>query len=425
VTRAYHYKKGTMAMGPYPLEKMRALARQGQVGRSHQISGDGGESWSPGTSFPEIFAASDEATTARQGNSTAGLPDGLSAQPVGPPAEATWHYTIAGGEAQGPVSESLLRNMIELGTLGSQDQIWTEAMGNSWAAVADVPRFSGIVPRAPEPIIDSGPRQDARRKTGKRRGRGESGQAEAVGGRGFNGAGLSGFICSMVAIVLLAIPCLVWVIVAESFFWIFNIVIPFTILAIVGLVLSVIGLKKTPRGMATTGTVLGVIALMLGVMALVGWVMLPYRLAMQRRTAIDAFATDIKLEEKNLADAVARYRKPRGENETDEEVTVRTAIARRLLGEQLDTLVKAYDGHVSATAKTSEFREAFLGLQKLRKTMSEVDQAAGAVESSDVNDILSVSNADVRAIKVLMDTLKLFERGEITLKQAEAKMTGR
>jgi exonuclease VII small subunit len=40
-------------------------------------------------------------------------------------------------------------------------------------------------------------------------------------------------------------------------------------------------------------------------------------------------------------------------------------------------------------------------------------------------DVLEAGNVDTNAIRILMDTLKLYERGEITLKQAEAKMTGR
>ena len=424
MTQMYHYKKGTMPMGPYPLEKMRALARQGQLGRSHQVSTDGGDTWSSGSSYPEIFAAGEQ--TEPKNRLPTGNAAGGAGQPSGPPVEAVWHYTQSGGDPQGPVPESQLRTMIELGTLGAGDQVWTEAMGNSWTAVADVPRLSGLLPRKPEPEISLEPRERPRSNGRRQGGRAGRRDPEPNTKRGFNGAGLSGFICSMVAIVLLAIPCLVWVVVAESFFWIFNIVIPFTILAVVGLVLSVIGLAKTPRGMATTGTVLGVIALMLGIMALVGWFMLPYRLAMQRRTQIDAYATDIKLEEKNLAEQLASYRKTaREDGEEDQEFNARAAIGRRLVGVQLDTLVKAYDGHVSATAKTAEFRDAFLGLGKLRKTIDEVGQAAKAVESMELIDVLQVANADARAIKVLMDTLKLYERGEITLKQAEAKMTGR
>lgn len=428
MSNTYHYKKGTMQMGPYSLDKMRALARQGQVGRSHQISGDGGDSWGPGASYPEIFAPADEPE--RERGAAKGGEDAAATQAAAAttPAETQWYYCTGSAGQQGPVPESQARQLIEEGTIGPNDTVWTEALGSQWVAAREVPRFAGLFSRAESAARDGG---SQRWDSGRRRGRDsersprrkQDGQDSQ---KGFNGAGLSGFICSMVAVVLLAIPCLVWVVVAESFFWIFNIVVPFTILAIVGLVLSVIGLSKTPRGMATTGTVLGVIALMLGVMALVGWFMLPYRLAMQRRTAIDSFATDIKLEEKNLESELSAYRTiAQFEGETEEGLAERKALARHGVGMQLDTLVKAYDGHVSATAKTSEFRNAFLELAKLRKTIDEVEQAALAVERVGAKEVLHSSNANVRSLKVLMDTLRLYERGEITLKQAEAKMTGR
>jgi hypothetical protein len=431
MSKTYHYKKGTMQMGPYPLEKMRALARQGQVGRSHQISGDGGASWDTGTAYPEIFAAGDQ-PAAQLGPQPSDSTNVQEPQRTtsGVPIEPSWHYCTAGGGQQGPVPESQLRQLIEFGRIGPSDTVWTESIGDQWVAARSVPRLSGLFSQG-ESERGAEDERDVVRSSGRKSRRStrsatQGDQRTSAAQSGFNGAGLSGFICSMVAIVLLAIPCLVWVVVAESFFWIFNIVIPFTILAVVGLVLSVIGLTKTPRGMATTGTVLGVIALMLGVMALVGWFMLPYRLAMQRRTAIDSFATDIKLEQKNLSEALAAYRKVVQEKgESDVAFAARAENGRRLVGMQLDTLVKAYDGHVSATAKTSEFRDAFMELATLRKTIEEVKQAAQAVEGVEVIDVLQVSNADARSIKVLMDTLRLLERGEITLKQAEAKMTGR
>jgi hypothetical protein len=431
MTKTYHYKKGTMQLGPYPLDKMRALARQGQVGRSHQISGDGGASWDTGVAYPEIFAAGEEPAAAAGGKPREAATTG-AAGPGSPtvPSEPQWHYCTAAAGQQGPVPESQLRQMIELGRISADDTVWTESLGDQWAAARTVPRFAGLFSNPFQPDFDDDdertdrPKRRRRKRDNSRDERGRKDNQPSAGG--FNGAGLSGFICSMVAIVLLAIPCLVWVVVAESFFWIFNIVIPFTILALVGLVLSVIGLTKTPRGMATTGTVLGVIALMLGIMALVGWFMLPYRLAMQRRTAIDSFATDIKLEQKNLAEELARYRKiTQDRGESDAEFEARAALGRRRVGQQLDTLVKAYDGHVSSTAKTSEFRDAFMELADLRKTIEEVKQAAQAVEGVEVIDVMQVSNADVQGVKVLMDTLRLYERGEITLKQAEAKMTGR
>lgn len=426
MSKTYLYKKGSMQLGPYPLDKMRALARQGQVGRSHQISGDGGNSWDAGAAYPEIFAAGEDGqkTGPSFQRPTSG---GRSPEAAGAPTEAMWHYCSANSGQQGPVPESQIRQLIGLGRIGPNDTVWTESLGDQWASAKSVPMFSGLFPRtdAAEPEGgDHGRRKERRRdKTSSSTTRQETAASNA---KGFNGAGLSGFICSMVAVVLLVLPCLVWVVVAESFFWIFNIVIPFTVLAIVGLVLSVIGLSKTPRGMATTGTVLGVIALMLGIMATAGWFLLPYRLAMQRRTQIDTFATDIKLEQKNLADELVKYRQiSREDGESDPSFEARASLERRLVGEHLTALVKGYDNHVSATAKTAEFRQAFADLAVLRKTLDEVKQAAQTVESVEVIDVLQAANADVRAIKVLMDTLRLYERGEITLKQAEAKMTGR
>ena len=426
MSKTYLYKKGSMQLGPYPLDKMRALARQGQVGRSHQISGDGGNSWDAGAAYPEIFAAGEDGqkigTSSQRQTSGGRLPEA-----AGAPTEAMWHYCSATSGQQGPVPESQIRQLIGLGRIGANDTVWTESLGDQWAPAKSVPMFSGLFPKTDvvEPEGSDHGRRKERRSDKTSSSTTRQGTA-ASNAKGFNGAGLSGFICSMVAVVLLVLPCLVWVVVAESFFWIFNIVIPFTILAIVGLVLSVIGLSKTPRGMATTGTVLGVIALMLGIMAIAGWFLLPYRLAMQRRTQIDSFATDIKLEQKNLADELVKYRQiVREDSESDSSFEARASLGRRLAGEHLIALVKAYDNHVSATAKTAEFRQAFADLAVLRKTLDEVKQAAETVESLEVIDVLQAANADVRSIKILMDTLRLYERGEITLKQAEAKMTGR
>jgi hypothetical protein len=426
MTKTYHYKKGPMQLGPYPLEKMQALARQGQVGRSHQISIDGGSTWDSGSSFPEIFqspASEDDQRASRR----AGQVQSPVAEPARP-AEPLWSYCVAGVQADSPVPESELRHLIEIGRLGPQDTVWTAALGDSWATAGSIPKFAGLF-RSSEAEAN-GSRDRSRSRKRRREDRGGREESASVGGgsepKPFNGAGLAGFICSMVAIVLLAVPCLVWVAVAESFFWMFNIVIPFTILAIVGLVLSVIGLSRNPRGLATTGTVLGVIALMLGVMALVGWAMLPYRFRMQRQTQIDSFATDIKLNERTLTEHLAEYRDlKRDPAESDGQFQRRREVVRSIVGAHVQALVKAYDGHVSACAKTSEFQQAFVDLGKLRKTLDEIGQAAQSVEELSVVDVLEAGNVDTNAIRILMDTLKLYERGEITLKQAEAKMTGR
>jgi hypothetical protein len=55
----YWYKKATgaglLSHGPCTLDEMRKLYRQGLLGRTQQVSIDGGESWRSAGEFPEVF----------------------------------------------------------------------------------------------------------------------------------------------------------------------------------------------------------------------------------------------------------------------------------------------------------------------------------------------------------------------------------
>jgi TM2 domain-containing membrane protein YozV len=59
VADQYWYRKptrmGLMEKGPYSLSEMRQLYRQGELGRAHQVSVDGGEFWQAAQGFPELF----------------------------------------------------------------------------------------------------------------------------------------------------------------------------------------------------------------------------------------------------------------------------------------------------------------------------------------------------------------------------------
>ncbi len=46
------------------------------------------------------------------------------------------------------------------------------------------------------------------------------------------------------------------------------------------------------------------------------------------------------------------------------------------------------------------------------------------VEGVSLLDVFESANVNVLQLRELMDTLNLYQRGEITLRQAEAKMTG-
>jgi hypothetical protein len=359
----YYYKKNRMALGPYPLNRMRDLVQQAEIGAAHQISGDGGATWKAAEEFPELFEYE---------------------EPPPPP----------------PPPEPFLPP--------------PEPIVDAWPEV--VPNEEDESPR----IIERRPRRKPGRRSTARR------PAKSVKSAPSNPFAIGGFICSLVAAILLAIPCLVWVFIAQSFFWIFNIVIPLGVLAVLGLTLSLIGLRTTRSSMATAGTVLGVIALMMTVMAVVGSVTIRQRMATLRRVQIDSAAADIELKRKDLGEALADFRNLRqDDDESDEQYQIKELIVLKAVAAQLRDLADNHDKHLSATAGTSEFRQAFEeGLPLLRKSVLEVQRAAeqkGLV----LQDVLPAVNADSGQLKLLMDTLSLYEKGRLTLQQVEGKMTGK
>lgn len=407
----YQYKKGSVSLGPYSLDKMRTLARQGLIGRHHHISKAGGP-FQTGERFPELFQLEGHA------------PDKTG------PKKVLWHYTLSGTRQEKPVLEEQLVDLVGKGVVRPTDQVWHESVGDKWVSVSSVPPFAAAIPAAKVEVAEASENfyldDECQPRRKRRRSGGGSGVSTSVKGpKPFNAMGLAGFICSVVAIVLLTIPCFVFILAAESLFWSFHIVVPFTIVALVGLVLSAIGLTRLPRGMATTGTVLGVVALTMGVVAFLGWVFLPHRIAMQRRTLIDSRIADIKLSEKHLKESLATYQNAmQEEGESIEVFDRRLAVLRRAVGRDASELITAYSDHLTVTAKTSEFPAAFDELSLLQQSLKNVEDTAQVVEEVSLLDVFESANVNVLQLRELMDTLNLYQRGEITLSQAEAKMTG-
>lgn len=363
---SYHYKRGMMPLGPYRLERMRELVQQAELGRAHQVSSDGGATWRPAEAFPELFQYDEPPPTPP--------PPPAPPTPPSPPEDET--EGINSRQDEGPHNPPIV-----------------------------------IARRSP-----------GRRKTSRATRRPSRPREHQPS----NVFAISGFICSLVAAVLLAIPCLVWVLVAQSFFWIFNIVIPLGVLAVLGLVLSLMGLTKSKNGMATAGTVLGVIALVMTAMAVVASATLPHRMAALRRVQIDSWAADIELKRKDLAEALTAFRNLRAEqDESAEQFELREVFYLKAVASHLRDLAVRHDGHLTATASTSEFRQAFEeGLPILRKSVLEVQRAAED-KGLTLQEVLPAVNADADQLKLLMDTLGLFEKGRLTLQQVEGKMTGK
>ena len=361
---SYHYKKGMMPLGPYPLERMRDLVRQAEIGRAHQVSIDGGSTWRPAEECPELFQYEEP-------------------PPPPPPPD---------DQDQGPEPRE------------------DEQEGST-------------------PIIEQkGDREqegDRRRSRKRKKQYLSQRRHNQENSPSSNPYAISGFICSLVAAVLLAIPCLVWVLIAQSFFWIFNIVIPLGVLAVLGLTLSLMGQGKTKSGLATAGTVLGVIALAMTVMAVAGSATIRYRMATLRRVQIDTAATNIELKRKDLAEALTAFRNLRKDpDESEEQFQLRENFRLEAAAAHLRDLAENHDSHLTAAASTSEFRQAFEeGIPLLRKSVLEVQRAAEEKDFS-LQDVLPSVNADTDKLKLLMDALSLYEKGRLTLQQVEGKMTG-
>lgn len=351
----------------------------------------------------------------------------------------SYHYK-KGMMPLGPYRLERMRDLVQQAEIGRAHQVSTDG-GSTWKAAEEFPELfhyeepepapapAPSLPPVPPPIQDEDDFSDIVERPRQRK-RKPAPASKALVKQQNNGSSnpfaISGFICSLVAAVLLAIPCLVWVLIAQSFFWIFNIVIPLGILAVLGLSLSLNGLWKTKSGLATAGTVLGVIALVMTLMAVVGSSTIRYRMATLRRVQIDSWAADIELKRKDLAEALAAFRNLQPEsNESQEEFQLREMVYLKAVAANLRDLAVNHDGHLTATASTSEFRQAFEeGLPLLRKSVLEVQRAAEEKNVA-LQEVLPTVNADSDQLKLLMDTLSLYEKGRLTLQQVEGKMTGK
>ena len=356
---------------------------------------------------------------------------------------ATMYHYKKGMMPLGPYRLERMRDLVQQAEIGRAHQISDDG-GSTWKPADEFPELFHYDEPAPPPSPQEPPpappsmqelsndEEDApqvielARPRKKKRTAKAYPPAETVKAASSNPFAISGFICSLVAAVLLAIPCLVWVLIAQSFFWIFNIVIPLGVLAALGLALSVMGLLKTKSGLATAGTVLGVIALAMTVMAVVGSSTIRYRMATLRRVQIDSWAADIELKRKDLAEALSAFRNLRPDpDESDEQFKLREVFLLKVVASHLRDLAVNHDGHLTATASTSEFRQAFEeGLPLLRKSVLEVQRAAEEKDLT-LQEVLPAVNADSSQLKLLMDTLSLYEKGRLTLQQVEGKMTGK
>jgi len=159
----YYVRVRGRTLGPYPLDAIRQMVRKAQIGRSHEVSVDG-VSWTSATTFPEIFERAHSAviqTTSSGGAAGADLWSGVDANDPGvfqvgqsPPQGGgspapMWHYTMSGQQQQAPVDQHRLVELISMGHVGPDDNVWRETM-SEWLPVSHVPELAvHAMPPAP------------------------------------------------------------------------------------------------------------------------------------------------------------------------------------------------------------------------------------------------------------------------------------
>jgi hypothetical protein len=152
-------------LGPYDLDKLKLLVRRGQLSRMHEVSTDGAN-WVRASTYSELFVGAPVKLVAPEmqvaSPPPAQLPRTLaessdlsipyadvvgqaptSANPAAAAATGrSWRYEYLGSE-QGPVDESVLREMLASGQLDCDALVWNESMPQ-WAAASQIP---GLIPK--------------------------------------------------------------------------------------------------------------------------------------------------------------------------------------------------------------------------------------------------------------------------------------
>jgi hypothetical protein len=155
-SQTYHIKIRGRALGPYTVQRLMQMAREGSLNKMHQVSEDG-KNWQPASNFPEFFSepASAKKTTQEsvvqdQNQPTSGY--GLAPEPVDDPIvdqmpeEMIWHYGI-NDQSTGPVSRGMIEQLIKSGQLSQDDMLWRPGM-DDWQPVRNHREFARLVAKS-------------------------------------------------------------------------------------------------------------------------------------------------------------------------------------------------------------------------------------------------------------------------------------
>ncbi|MEO2048103.1 MAG: DUF4339 domain-containing protein [Pirellulales bacterium] len=163
VSGQYYVRVRGRVIGPFSEEKLRKMARSGQVGQTHEISPDA-VTWRRASEYQGLLAEESEPTTAdvNDGDEVTRANPSTVHQPAQPKIgkEKVW-FLNQGGENLGPFTVEEVRSQITSGTVSRDALAWKEGTPD-WSAVLEV------FPELKQPIMqpsDSGELSNASRHT--------------------------------------------------------------------------------------------------------------------------------------------------------------------------------------------------------------------------------------------------------------------
>jgi hypothetical protein len=96
----YLWKKGDRALGPFSLDDMRKMVRNGSLGRFQSVSRDAGTSWAPASTFTEIWESTELTTLPSSPTSAAPSPTSSAT-----PTTIFVPATVGAGPEDAPLAE--------------------------------------------------------------------------------------------------------------------------------------------------------------------------------------------------------------------------------------------------------------------------------------------------------------------------------
>jgi hypothetical protein len=135
-------------LGPFDEEKLRGLARRGQLSRMHELSPDA-TNWGRASTYPELFVMEEKAGGASpQPGVDADAAAAVDGQQLAVAAPARrWWYRKDGAET-GPVDQAVVQQAIASGLLNGEDFVWADGM-SEWAPARHAPGLAVPSPNAP------------------------------------------------------------------------------------------------------------------------------------------------------------------------------------------------------------------------------------------------------------------------------------